>query len=48
VLQVYGLTALFQGEGRFGLTSRFRRAAVSIAKNIAGRPAAYIRHLRES
>ena len=33
--ETYGLTATFPGAERFGLTNQMRRAAVSIASNIA-------------
>lgn len=35
VLSVYRLTAVFPDSEKYGLTSQFRRAAVSIAANIA-------------
>ncbi|HEU4716775.1 MAG TPA: four helix bundle protein [Bacteroidia bacterium] len=35
VLAVYKLTSSFRDDERFGLTQQFRRAAVSIAANIA-------------
>ena len=35
VLQVYTITKSFPRDERFGLTSQFRRAAVSIAANIS-------------
>ncbi|OIQ97054.1 hypothetical protein GALL_208790 [mine drainage metagenome] len=35
VLSVYRLTSLFPESEKYGLTSQFRRAAVSIAANIA-------------
>ena len=33
--RVYGVTADFPGEGKFGLVAQMRRAAVSVAANIA-------------
>lgn len=33
--EIYGLTRLFPDDERFGLTSQMRRAAVSVASNIA-------------
>ncbi|MGA7877176.1 MAG: four helix bundle protein [Desulfoferrobacter sp.] len=35
VKQIYELTAIFPAEEKFGLVSQMRRAAVSIASNIA-------------
>ena len=35
VLAIYSLTGVFPNHEIFGLTSQFRRAAVSIAANIA-------------
>ncbi|KGI59429.1 four helix bundle protein [Prevotella sp. S7 MS 2] len=35
VLRVYGVTKMFPNEEKFGLTSQFQRAAVSIAANIS-------------
>ena len=48
--QVYGVSAMFPGDERFGLTSQVRRASVSVPSNIAegyGRihRAEYIHHL---
>ena len=34
-IQIYGITATFPASERFGLTNQLRRAAVSIASNIA-------------
>lgn len=50
-LSVYKLSASFPKDERFGLTSQLRRAAVSVASNIAegygrGTTSDYVRYLR--
>lgn len=35
VLAIYKISARFPGDERFGLTSQLRRAAMSVASNIA-------------
>ncbi len=36
-LKIYGITAIFPNDKRYGLTSQIRRSAVSIPSNIAER-----------
>ena len=44
---VYGLTRKFPDEERYGLTSQMRRAAISIASNIAEGTDCYVKKVDE-